>query len=150
MICPPVASEYTRSHRTLRHLCDGLAAAGIPALRFDYHGIGDSPGTDLDPDRLGTWRANIVDAIAHARALTGRERVYVVGLRLGATLAALASAEAPVERLVLWNPCVQGRAYVREMRAAALAAQRQTCDIEGAIESAGFVTTAETLRPNSP
>ena len=54
VICPPVASEYTRSHRTLRHLCDRLAAAGIPALRFDYHGTGDSPGSDLDPDRLGT------------------------------------------------------------------------------------------------
>lgn len=144
VICPPVASEYTRSHRTLRHLCDRLAAAGIPALRFDYHGIGDSPGTDLDPDRLGTWRANIVDAIAHARAVTGCGRVYLVGVRLGATLAALAAEEAPVERLVLWNPCVQGRAYVREMRAAALAAERQACDIEGAVESAGFITTAET------
>jgi alpha-beta hydrolase superfamily lysophospholipase len=145
VVCPPVASEYTRSHRSLRHLCDRLAAAGIPALRFDYHGIGDSPGSDLDPDRLGTWRANIVDAIAHARSVTGCERVYVIGVRLGATLAALATSDVPVERVVLWNPCVQGKAYVREMRALAMAAERQTCDIEGAIESAGFITTAETL-----
>ena len=145
VICPPVGSEYTRSHRSLRHLADGLARAGVPTLRFDYHGIGDSPGTDLDADRLGTWQADIRTAIAHARALSGRERVCVIGVRLGATLAALATAEAPVDRLVLWNPCVSGKAYAREMRALAMAAERQTCDIEGALESAGFVTTAETL-----
>jgi alpha-beta hydrolase superfamily lysophospholipase len=145
VICPPAGSEYTRSHRSMRHLADRLAAAGIPALRFDYHGAGDSPGTDLDPDRLATWRASIVSAIAHARALSGRERVHVVGVRLGATLAALASAQSPVDRLVLWNPCVQGRAYVRELRALAAAAERLSCDIEGAVESAGFVFTAETL-----
>ena len=47
VICPPCGSEYTRSHRTLRHLADRLAAAGIPALRFDYHGAGDSPGSGI-------------------------------------------------------------------------------------------------------
>jgi hypothetical protein len=71
--------------------------------------------------------------------------VHVVGVRLGATLAALASAQSPVDRLVRWNPCVQGRAYVRELRALAAAAERLSCDIEGAVESAGFVFTAETL-----
>ncbi|HSN20481.1 MAG TPA: alpha/beta hydrolase [Usitatibacter sp.] len=145
VICPPTGSEYTRSHRSLRHLADRLAAAGIPALRFDYHGAGDSPGTDLDPDRMPTWRRNIVAAIAHARALSGRERVLLVGVRLGATLATLAASEAPVDRMVLWNPCIQGRAYARELRALAAAAERQACDIEGAIESAGFVITAQTL-----
>ncbi len=145
MICPPVGSEYTRSHRSLRHLADRLARAGVPALRFDYHGIGDSPGIDLDPDRLGAWKANIRTAIAQARALSGRERVCVVGVRLGATLAALATAAEPVDRLVLWNPCIAGKAYGREMRALAMAAERQTCGVEGALESAGFVTSAETL-----
>ena len=145
VICPPAGSEYTRSHRTLRHLADRLAAAGIAALRFDYPGAGDSPGSDLDPDRIGAWRAGIAAAIRHARAVSGRERVHLVGVRLGATLAMLASAEAEVDRLVLWNPCVKGSAYARELRALALAAERQTCDIEGALESAGFVITAETL-----
>jgi alpha-beta hydrolase superfamily lysophospholipase len=145
VICPPVGSEYTRSHRSLRHLADRLARAGVPALRFDYHGIGDSPGTDLDPGRLATWEANIRTAIAHARALSGRERVCAIGVRLGASLAALATAAEPVDRLVLWNPCIAGKAYAREMRALAMAAERQTCDIEGALESAGFVTTGETL-----
>ena len=145
VICPPAGSEYTRSHRSLRHLADRLAAAGIPALRFDYPGVGDSPGNDLDPDRIGAWRAGIAAAIAHARAASGRERVHVIGVRLGATLAALEAGEVPIDRLVLWNPCVKGSAYARELRALALAAERQTCESEGALESAGFVITAETL-----
>jgi len=145
VICPPIGSEYTRSHRSLRHLADRLAVAGVPALRFDYHGAGDSPGTDLDPDRIDAWRADILAAIAHARALSGCPRVHLVGVRLGATLAALASADADIDRLVLWNPCVQGRAYARELRALAAAAERRSCDIPGAVESAGFVVSAETL-----
>jgi len=145
VICPPVGSEYTRSHRSLRHLADRLARAGIPALRFDYHGVGDSPGTDLDPRRVETWRADVRGAIARARALSGRPRLFLVGVRLGASLAALATGEAEVERLVLWNPCVKGSSYARELRAIALSAQREAQAPEGAIECAGFVFTSETL-----
>jgi len=145
VICPPVGSEYTRSHRSLRHLADRLARAGIPALRFDYHGAGDSPGTDLDPRRVEAWRANVLAAIAHARAVSGRARVFLVGVRLGATLAALATAEAEVDRLVLWNPCVKGSSYARELRAIALSAERQPQGLDGAIECAGFAFTTETL-----
>ena len=59
VLCPPMGPEYTRSHRTLRHLADRLALAGIPALRFDYHGVGDSAGDEDDPDRVGHWRARV-------------------------------------------------------------------------------------------
>ncbi len=145
VICPPVGSEYTRSHRSLRHLADRLARAGIPALRFDYDGIGDSPGDDLDAARLAAWTASVQSAIAHARRLAGCARVCLVGVRLGATLAALAAREAGVEHLVLWEPCVKGRRYVRELQALAASAERAASDLPGAIESAGFVTTGETL-----
>lgn len=145
VICPPLLSEYTRSHRSLRHLADRLARRGIPALRFDYDGCGDSPGTDLDPDRLAAWQASIRMAMRHARRLAGVDRVCLVGVRLGATLAALAAEHERVEDLVLWNPCVKGRPYVRELQAIAMSAARPSCDLEGALESAGFVLTAATL-----
>jgi alpha-beta hydrolase superfamily lysophospholipase len=145
VLCAPVGHEYTRAHRTLRHLADRLAHRGIPALRFDYHGIGDSPGTDLDPDRVGRWLADIRAAVAKARALTGRPRVCLVGVRLGATLAAMATWEAPADLLVLWNPVLKGRTYVRELQAIAMTAEREAQEIEGALESAGFVMSAETI-----
>jgi alpha-beta hydrolase superfamily lysophospholipase len=145
VICGPVGYEYTRAHRTLRHLADRLAGRGIPAIRFDYHGIGDSPGSDLDPARLQTWQANIRTAIHRARELTGRQRVCLIGVRLGATLAALVTNDVHVDLLVLWTPCVQGRPYLRELQAIALTAERTASEIEGALESAGFVMSAETI-----
>ena len=44
--------------------------------------------------------------------------VALVGLRFGATLAAVAAAQRrDVQSLVLWAPCASGRAYLRELRA---------------------------------
>jgi alpha-beta hydrolase superfamily lysophospholipase len=144
VICGPVGHEYTRAHRTLRHLADELAQRGIPALRFDYHGIGDSPGSDLDPDRLGVWQSNVRTAMRRACELSGRSRVCLIGVRLGATLAAMVTEETPSDLLVLWNPCDKGGAYLRELRAIAMTAERAATDIDGALESAGFVMSAET------
>jgi alpha-beta hydrolase superfamily lysophospholipase len=145
VICGPLGHEYTRSHRTMRHLADRLAEAGIPALRFDYHGIGDSPGNELDPDRIAYWQASIRAAIRQARAISGRERVCLIGVRLGGLLAALAAAETAVDLLVLWNVPAKGRAYVRELQAIAMASGREPQDSERGLESAGFTMAPQTL-----
>jgi alpha-beta hydrolase superfamily lysophospholipase len=145
VICAPIGHEYTRSHRTIRHLADQLAAKGIPALRFDAHGTGNSPGDELDLDRLGHWQAGIRAAIRQAKALSGRERVCLIGVRLGAMLAALVASETPVDYLVLWNPSLKGRTYVRELQAIAMSAQRDTSSSERGLESAGFTMAPQTL-----
>jgi alpha-beta hydrolase superfamily lysophospholipase len=145
VICAPIGHEYTRAHRTLRHLADRLAAAGVPAVRFDYHGVGDSPGTDLDPARLDRWLANIGEAIRSAKALGSCERVCLIGVRLGATLALMVSEANFVDRLVLWNPCIKGKRYLRELQAIAQTAARVAADGDGVLEAAGFVMSAETV-----
>jgi alpha-beta hydrolase superfamily lysophospholipase len=135
VICNPLGHEYVHSHRTLRHLADALARAGVPTLRFDYQGTGDSPGGVLDPDRLARWQADIRRAIHQAKALSGRTQVCLLGLRLGATLAALVAEQAragaepagmagdAVDHLVLWAPVVSGRRCVRELQVIAQAAE---------------------------
>jgi alpha-beta hydrolase superfamily lysophospholipase len=145
VLCAPVGPEYTRSHRTLRHLADRLARSGVPALRFDYHGIGDSAGADDDADRLGHWKRSIGEAAAHARRLSGCERVCLVGVRLGATLAGLEAADAGADLVVLWNPVVKGRAYARELQAIAMTARDAAAPAGDGLESAGFRISAETL-----
>src|SRR6476646_11899176 len=62
VICPPVGHEQVHAHRSLRHLAEAINRRGLPVLRFDYHGTGDSAGSDADPDRLATWRQNVRDA----------------------------------------------------------------------------------------
>lgn len=144
VVCGPIGSEYTRSHRSLRHLADRLSRAGIPALRFDYHGTGNSPGTDLDPGRVEAWLGTIAAACAHARKISGRSRVCLLGVRLGGTLAALASREIAPDLLVLWNAPAKGKAYVRELQAIAATAARAS-ESDDALEAAGGMLTRETL-----
>lgn len=145
VVCGPIGHEYTRTHRTMRHLADSLAGRGIPAVRFDYHGMGDSPGAELDPERVAYWQSSIRAAIRQARALSGRQRVCLIGVRLGATMAALVASDTPVDLLVLWNPVTKGRAYVRELQAIAMSAARTSTDCDDGLESAGFIMSGETL-----
>jgi alpha-beta hydrolase superfamily lysophospholipase len=146
VICPPLGHEYTHSHRSLRYLADRLAGAGIPTLRFDYHGTGDAPGGDHDPQRLGAWIQSIRDAIQTLRTESGCRRVVVIGVRMGAALAVVASRGLHVDGLVLWAPCTRGRAYVREAKAVALTGSTSVdpASLSTDIETGGFIMTAET------
>jgi alpha-beta hydrolase superfamily lysophospholipase len=149
VVCPPVGHEQVHAHRGLRHLADALAGAGFPVLRFDLHGTGDSAGADEDPDRLATWLANVRDARGWLEQELGCTRVSLVGLRLGAALAARAAAERAVDGLLLWAPVVKGRSYVRELKALSLTAARGARPPAAApegIEAAGFVLTEQTAQ----
>lgn len=122
VLCAPQLHEAMWAHRGLRHLADDLAAAGVPVLRFDYYGTGDSAGEGGEPDFVPRAVQNVVAASAQLRALAGVTNVVLCGWRFGATLAVLAS-EAMTARddngpasLVLMAPIVNGRAYLRELR----------------------------------
>jgi pimeloyl-ACP methyl ester carboxylesterase len=148
VLCPPIGYEQLHAHRSLRHLADAVARKRLPVLRFDYHGTGDSPGSDDEPQRVATWLANIKQACAWMRRELGCDTLSLLGLRIGAALAALAATEEEgIERLVLWAPVVKGSQYVREMKAIAssspLAAQMAR-DAAGAVQAAGFVLTPAT------
>lgn len=145
VICPPIGPEDTRSHRSIRHLADAFAAAGIAALRFDYHGSGDSPGSDVDPERVETWTADIVAAVRHATAISGGRPVVLVGLRLGATLAWLASRTAGVDGLVLWNALATGRPFIRELKVMASTAEIVAATPHGGLEGGGYAMSPETV-----
>jgi pimeloyl-ACP methyl ester carboxylesterase len=118
VLCSPLGHEAMCTHRTYQRVAERLAEEGIHALRFDHHGTGDSSGDGGEPGRLRAWLAGTGAAIEALRAVAGIRTVTLFGVRFGATLAALAAAERDdVRGLVLWAPCVSGRAYVRELRA---------------------------------
>lgn len=118
VICHPFGQEYLRAHRSLRELAGRLADVSFHVLRFDYHGGGDSAGEPGDA-RVEGWLEDTTAALDEIREAAGSARVALVGLRLGATLAALAARRAGgVEALVLWDPVTEGAAYLRELRAA--------------------------------
>ena len=144
VLCSPHGHEELSVHRSWAALADRLAAAGMPALRFDYPGTGNSAGTDEEPERVRAWLDGVHAAIRFLRATTGVEEVALVGLRLGGTLAAMAAAErGGVERLVLMAPCASGKAYAHEMKA--MARLSGGVQPQGGIEFAGFRLTAGTI-----
>jgi pimeloyl-ACP methyl ester carboxylesterase len=105
-------------HRFLRRLACNIAEAGMPALRFDYRGTGDSAGSESDPDTVQAWLANVRRAVKWLREETGVTEVVLIGFRVGGLLAAQVAAQlGDIKGLVLVGPVISGRAYVREARA---------------------------------
>lgn len=116
VLCSPFGYEALGVHRGWREFAESLAARGMPTVRFDYPGTGDSSGNEEDPARLRAWIDSIKAAAAWLRAETGVTHVTLCGIRLGAALAALAAEElGNVENLVLLAPVIVGKSYIREL-----------------------------------
>jgi len=143
VLCHPFGQEYLRAHRSLRQLAAMLANSGIHVLRFDYHGTGDSAG-EMTGASLAGWKKDIETAIEELRDTCGAARVGLLGLRLGATLAAQVVVARPkdVDALVLWDPIVSGRAYLEELRHSADPVRARPAESGGGFEVLGFPLTA--------
>ena len=117
VVCPPVGQEFIRSHWMLRLLATQLARRGIHTFRFDYHGVGDSAGKVEQVNSLSVWTSNIQQAIDRLKYIANVDSVMLVGLRLGALLAAkVAASRDDVNSVVLWESVFDGKAYVDGLR----------------------------------
>ncbi len=142
IICNPLGYEYTHAHRSVRHIADQLAIHRYPSLRFDLYGMGDSPGDLFAGDLLERWVAEINAAIDTLKSHTGVRSICLLGIRMGATLAAKVAEHRTIEHMVLWSPVASGKRYVREMQALDRMSDRVREGQHDYFESAGFIMTA--------
>lgn len=93
------------SHRMFVKLARSIAAGGIPAMRFDFRGMGDSDGEFPGFDNLD---ADIEAAVScFIRENESVSSVVLLGLCDGATAAALyAQHDSRVSGIILLNPWV--------------------------------------------
>ena len=117
LLCQPLGHEYLRSHRAFRNLAVSLAGQGSHVLRFDYFGCGDSGG-EGEQSTMDQCLSDLSSAVEELKDTSGASRVSLIGLRLGATMAALtASRRQDIDRIVLWDPVLDGQAYLDDLRA---------------------------------
>lgn len=152
VICAPLGLENVFSYRPLRTLGRHLADRGIPVLRFDWLGCGDSGEPRTGDAGLRAWRDAVDDAVDKLINATGVATVALIGLRIGATFGLLEATTNPaVTEVVLLEPYTTGRAYLRELRAFERVAE-QTILLqppqgspplpEGSMEAGGFLLSA--------
>jgi pimeloyl-ACP methyl ester carboxylesterase len=124
----PFGEEKLWSHRVFVTFARALAQRGHAVLRFDYFGAGDSSGRTSDSS-LETHLSDLGAAVETLLARQpGVERVGLVGLRLGASIAALFAERGGHARLagaplILWDPVVDGENYFQELLRSNLSTQ---------------------------
>lgn len=103
-----VGGPQTRvgSHRQFVLLARSLADQGWPVLRFDYRGMGDSTGSNVDFEHSGSDIRAAIDGFMAASP--GLERIVIWGLCDAASAACLyAPSDDRVAGLVMLNPWVR-------------------------------------------
>jgi pimeloyl-ACP methyl ester carboxylesterase len=124
-----------------------LAEAGVAVQRF--HPRGSAP-SDGDPAAVSF--ASLVDDAARAldllRDRTGVERVGVVGVRLGALVAARLAQRDRSVPVAVWEPVVDPLAMVEHAAAARAAALHPTASSEGRDPSGLTVGPGDTRPPD--
>ncbi len=146
VLCPPLGQEHIDSYRGVGLAAQQLCAAGVVAVRFDYEGTGDSAGDQLAADAVERWISSVATAVELARA-TGVQCVSLAGLRAGALLAAAAAGRCgPLTSFALWDPVVNGRAYLRQQTTLYRMSVGTDREQDGAVSIPAAVFAAETAK----
>ena len=114
VMCHPLGEEKLWAHRVFVTFARDMAAAGFAVLRFDFRGEGDSDRSFEQAD-LKTRIEDACLAVDTVRELNpGVTTVTMLGLRLGAAVAAATAVRrSAVSQLILWDPIVDGAAYMQ-------------------------------------
>ena len=119
----PFAEEMNKSRRMAALQSRALAAQGYAVLQIDLFGCGDSSGDFADAS-WEAWRQDVVLGMDWIkRNVAGGVTLW--GLRLGALLAldAARGDEQVADRLVLWQPVLNGDALLTQFLRLRLASE---------------------------
>lgn len=149
-MCGADGYEGLATYQSWRILADLIAERGPTVLRLDTPGMGDSLDGPPGSDRIAATADALRQAAQWLIEATGIPLVSLVALRAGALLSARAFVDTvSFDRLALLAPVARGKAYVREMKAAAhlFASQpgRESECPANAIDLCGFVVSADEI-----
>ena len=113
IICPPVHADAAKSYRSEVVLARALAHQGFGVLRFHYRGQGHSDG-DSSMTTFESMREDVIMALSFLRSRIETSRFALIGCRLGGLVAAAVASLHDSAPLVLWEPVLEPRLYLRE------------------------------------
>lgn len=161
LVVPPFAEEMNKSRKMLSDFARIASAMGVAVLLVDLYGTGDSEG-ELEQATWQQWHQDVVSCLAWLRLNNPNVDIGLLGLRLGATLAVdiFCKNEAlDISDVVLWQPVINGKQFVRQflrLRLAASvvgngtkesAAQLQHILAEnGTLEVAGYMLNSQLIK----
>lgn len=115
IFCHPYSEEKQHSYRILVRFARELCDRGFYVLRFDCFGYGDSQG-DFEEATIETQISDTIKAIDIMKTQVNIEKIGLLGLRLGGTVAALAAElDERIKKLILWSPIINGNDYLNEL-----------------------------------
>lgn len=115
LFVPPLLHEQPRSRRFMTEVASGLAALGLPCLRFDFFGTGDSAGRG-DQFDIGSMHHDLDIAVAALRSHGEVDRVVLLGWRAAALpLHSWLGDGGHADLLVLWEPIADGARWLAEL-----------------------------------
>jgi len=114
LVAPP-GCEYERCHRVLVAVAARLAESGVPCLRIDLSGCGESSG-DLPEAGPARWATDVAEGLAEVLRLARTRKAVLAGLRLScrAMLEPAVFGHPAVAALALWEPVLSGEAQLNE------------------------------------
>lgn len=139
LLAPPFAEEMNRCRAMVSMQARAFSRLGIGTLLLDPYGTGDSAG-DFADSSWELWCNDLKRGIEWLRRSANGCRT-LWGIRLGAIAASeLAVQDSGIDRLLFWQPVVQGKSYFTQFLRIRIAAEMERRD--------GIKTTEE-LRKRS-
>lgn len=136
LVAPAFAEEMNRCRAMVALQARELARVGIGTLVLDMFGTGDSAG-EFAEGSWSAWREDLCRGVEWLRhAGNGCRTMW--GIRLGALLASeIALGDAAIERLLLWQPVLDGKTFLTQFLRIRIAAE---------LEQNGGIKSTDELR----
>src|SRR5690554_2729652 len=113
----PMFDEKKRSQKFYAETAREFCKRGIPVVRFDYYGTGDSEGQLFEMSIHESLKAVQV-IIETILSKYQTQSISLLGLRIGADFALEVESQMPkcINELVFIEPVVNGKRYLSEQR----------------------------------
>ena len=139
LLIPAFTEEMNRCRATVATQAREFAHRGIGTLVLDPYGTGDSGGEFSDAS-WELWRDDLARGVEWLRR-NGNGCRTLWGVRLGALMSAeMAQSDPGIERLLWWQPVVDGKAFFTQFLRIRIAAE---------LEQNGGIKSTEELRKRS-